>query len=92
VQRVLQASGLKYTMHSAGTTVGTFCPHHESLIFAISYILALSDSSWWAWGHTFSLFPSFVQVTRSAFCVRVCLAASPAAQGHASMMMLIRRC
>ena len=24
VQRVLQASGLKYTMHSAGTTVGEF--------------------------------------------------------------------
>ena len=25
VQRVLQTSGLKYQMHSAGTTVGTFC-------------------------------------------------------------------
>lgn len=24
VQRVLKASGLKYTMHSAGTTVGEF--------------------------------------------------------------------
>lgn len=24
VQRLLEASGLKYTMHSAGTTVGTF--------------------------------------------------------------------
>jgi uncharacterized protein YqgV (UPF0045/DUF77 family) len=26
VQRLLKASGLKYTMHSAGTTVGKFTP------------------------------------------------------------------
>ena len=25
VQRLLKASGLTYTMHSAGTTVGEFC-------------------------------------------------------------------
>lgn len=29
VQRVLKASGLKYTMHSAGTTVGEFYLFHS---------------------------------------------------------------
>lgn len=32
MQRVLQASGLKYTMHSAGTTVGAFLPHECSFL------------------------------------------------------------
>ncbi|KAF1731538.1 UPF0045 protein ECM15 [Beauveria bassiana] len=30
VQRVIKASGLKYTMHSAGTTVGTGCDYSNS--------------------------------------------------------------
>jgi uncharacterized protein YqgV (UPF0045/DUF77 family) len=33
VQRVLKASGLKYTMHSAGTTVGEFQHFIDNLFF-----------------------------------------------------------
>lgn len=29
VQRILKRSGLEYSMHSAGTTVGKFCQLHE---------------------------------------------------------------
>lgn len=46
VQRLLKASGLKYTMHSAGTTVGTFFP---TLIYLIlsprTPLLAFEPSS-----------------------------------------------
>lgn len=39
VQRLLKKSGLKYSMHSAGTTVGTFQSHPPPLFLAISIFL-----------------------------------------------------
>ena len=46
VQRLLKASGLSYTMHSAGTTVGTLIPIHLQRKKLLTWHFLPVEGSW----------------------------------------------